>query len=65
MKRRKACRWYISEIRREILKWELEVAKARQQGLDNGYEAYCLIIIGRLKGEIEGIYWAMGADHNE
>lgn len=65
MKRRKVCRHYISEIKREILKWELEVAKARQEGYDNGYEEYCLTWINRLKGEIEGIYWSMGVDHNE
>ena len=63
-KNRKACRCYITDIRREILKWEASLKQARHIG-HQWYENECLMWINRLRGEIEGIYWCMGVDHNE
>lgn len=60
---RKACRRYITEIRRDILHWQNWLNIGRRQG-NLALETMANEWINKLKGEIEGIYWAMGVDHD-
>ena len=64
MKRRKVCRWHISEIKREITVWENKLKHARHIG-NSLYEAECLKWLHLLTGEIDGIKWVMYGDEPE
>jgi hypothetical protein len=64
MKRRKACRQHIKDIKRELLGWEAHLHHARHIGHAQ-YEAQCFQWINLLKGEIDGIKWVMFGDEPE
>jgi len=64
MKSRKACRWHIKCIEREISEWQLRLKDARHIG-HSLYETECLKWISLLEGEIDGIKWVLYGDAPE